>query len=175
MICPACDSKLSEKTFDGIDIDVCDKGCGGLWFDWMELKKFDEPHEATGSEILDIIAQANASPDMDKRHKCPKCEDIVLYRHFFSVKKHVEIDECPTCGGFWLDAGELSALRSLFKNEEDRIKAAEDVFEDLFSGDLKKLKEKSKEEYQKARTIAKLFKFICPSNYISGKQDWGAW
>ena len=35
-----------------------------------------------------------------------------LKRHFFSAKKRVEVDQCPNCGGYWLDAGELEAIRA---------------------------------------------------------------
>jgi Zn-finger nucleic acid-binding protein len=35
-----------------------------------------------------------------------------LKRHFFSAKRKVEVDQCPNCGGYWLDAGELAAIRA---------------------------------------------------------------
>ncbi len=175
MICPACDSQLVEKDFDGVHIDVCENGCGGLWFDWMELKKFDEPHEATGTALLEIVSNATVVPDMEKKHNCPKCENIVLYRHFFSVKRHTEVDECPKCGGFWLDAGELAELRSLYKTEEERKNAAAETFDNMFGNQLEELREKSEADREKARKIAKMFRFICPSAYIKGRQNWGAW
>jgi Zn-finger nucleic acid-binding protein len=37
---------------------------------------------------------------------------VKLKRHFFSAKKHVEVDHCPNCGGYWLDAGELEKIRA---------------------------------------------------------------
>ena len=47
-----------------------------------------------------------------KNRHCPKCGDIVLMRHYYSKKRGVVVDECPSCGGFWLDAGELEQIRS---------------------------------------------------------------
>jgi Zn-finger nucleic acid-binding protein len=35
-----------------------------------------------------------------------------LHRHFFSAKRRVEVDQCPNCGGYWLDAGELALIRA---------------------------------------------------------------
>jgi Zn-finger nucleic acid-binding protein len=35
-----------------------------------------------------------------------------LHRHFFSAKRRIEVDECPNCGGYWLDAGELAQIRA---------------------------------------------------------------
>jgi hypothetical protein len=32
----------------------------------------------------------------------------------------------------------------------------------------------SQEKAEKARKVANMFRFICPSYYIPGKQDWGA-
>jgi Zn-finger nucleic acid-binding protein len=37
---------------------------------------------------------------------------VKLKRHFFSAKRRVEVDQCPNCGGYWLDAGELALIRA---------------------------------------------------------------
>lgn len=29
-----------------------------------------------------------------------------MMKHFFSVKKEVELNECESCAGIWLDTGE---------------------------------------------------------------------
>ena len=41
---------------------------------------------------------------------CPRCPDLVLERKWFSETKQVEIDQCPKCGGIWLDAGEFTRI-----------------------------------------------------------------
>jgi len=41
---------------------------------------------------------------------CPRCPELVLERKWFSDLKQVEIDQCPKCGGVWLDAGELEEV-----------------------------------------------------------------
>ena len=106
MKCPACSNELQEMTVADVTVDVCKGGCGGIWFDNLELKKFDAPHESAGQALLNVERDETVQVDRTKRLKCPKCDDIVMMRHFFSVKKDVEVDECPGCGGFWLDAGE---------------------------------------------------------------------
>ena len=40
MNCPACGNVLKEMTVSDISVDVCQGGCGGIWFDNFELKKF---------------------------------------------------------------------------------------------------------------------------------------
>jgi hypothetical protein len=38
--------------------------------------------------------------------KCPRCREALIVAEY----RHVEIDCCPSCGGVWLDRGELEAL-----------------------------------------------------------------
>lgn len=40
------------------------------------------------------------------RGRCPRCGETLLHKTIESV----EIDECPSCSGVWLDKGELEAL-----------------------------------------------------------------
>lgn len=174
MKCPACGNMLQEMTVGDVAVDVCKGGCGGIWFDNFELKKFDEPHESAGEALLDIERDESIVVDHTKRLKCPKCDDIVMMRHFFSVEKGVEVDECPGCAGFWLDAGELGEIRSLFETEEQRHKAADEYFEEVFGDHFKAMKAESEDKLAKTRKIANVFRYICPSYYIPGKQDWGA-
>jgi len=97
-----------------------------------------------------------------------------MMRHFFSVKKNVEVDECGGCAGIWLDAGELRQIRGLFNTEAERHAAAHEYFEDVFGDDLNAMKAESKAKLAKTRKVANIFRYICPTNYIPGKQDWGA-
>lgn len=174
MKCPACGNPLQEMTVSDITVDVCKGGCGGIWFDNFELKKFDEPHESVGEALLDVERDESVTIDRTRRRKCPKCDGVVMMRHFFSVKKEVEVDECPGCAGFWLDYGELGRIRSLFNTEEERHKAAEEYFSEVFGDRLAKMKGGSEAELDRARKISNMFRFICPSYYIPGKQRWGA-
>jgi uncharacterized protein len=157
----------------GVTVDICKGGCGGIWFDNYEFQKFDEPHESAGEALLQIDSLPGAD-NTESRYNCSKCENIVLSRNFMSVKRKVEIDECPQCGGVWLDAGELGQIRNLFDTEEKRVEAAEIYFKDVFDSDLLKVRQASDAKVLQARRVANLFKFITPSYYIPGKQDWGA-
>lgn len=174
MNCPACGNTLKQIVVSDVAVDVCEGGCGGIWFDNYEIKKFDEPHEYAGDEILDIRRDESLVVDKSQQIKCPNCDDVVMMRHFFSVKKEVEVDECPGCGGFWLDAGELAKIRSLFENEEERQKAAEEYFAEMFGDELNAMEAEGRAKFEKAQRVANIFRFVCPSYYIPGKQDWGA-
>jgi len=140
MKCPACENQLQQMTVADVTVDVCKGGCGGIWFDNFELKKFDEPNESAGEALLDIELNKTVAVNHSKKLKCPKCDDIVMMRHFFSVKHEVEVDECPGCGGIWLDAGELKHMRSLFETEQQRERAAKEYFSELFGNQLAAMK-----------------------------------
>ena len=169
MKCPACSIETEEVTLDDISVDVCKKGCGGIWFDRFELRKVDEPHESAGESLLDINLEQQTAPDLSRKRICPQCEDMSMMRHFFSVKKEVEVDECPQCGGFWLDCGELSQIRSQFSSEEERKQAAREYCGTITDGKLKEMLEAGAESREKAKKIRRMFRFICPSNYLPSK------
>ena len=174
MKCPACDHELTLMTVGEIELDVCKGGCGGIWFDNHELKKFDEPHEGSGEALLDIEIDNDLQVDHSRRRNCPHCTDTKLMRHFFSVHRAVEVDECPNCGGYWLDNGELKHIRSQYDTESEREQAADEYFEDMFGKEIERLVQAGEEKATKARKIAHMFRFLLPSYYIPGKQKWGA-
>jgi Zn-finger nucleic acid-binding protein len=173
MICPTCNGSLSNITIEGIELDVCKDGCGGIWFDRFELHKMDEPHEFTDENLVDLLAaESKVDPDKTKRLNCPKCKDVVMMRNFFTVKREVEVDHCPKCGGYWLDEGELFHIRKQFKTEEERKQAATGYFGVIFDDELAKMKAESQEKAEQAKRIANMFKLISPRYYYSKLKNW---
>lgn len=168
MKCPVCSNQLTPKVVNKITLDVCDNGCGGIWFDQFELKKFDEKIEPHAEVLIDIKITKTVAKDT-KQHDCPKCLNIKMMRHFASTKRKVTVDECAKCAGFWLDAGELSEIRNEFESESERQKAAESLFSEMFDSKLAEEKKKSAAQSEKLHNFAKAFKFITPSYYIKGK------
>jgi Zn-finger nucleic acid-binding protein len=110
-----------------ITVEACAGGCGGIWFDRYELMKVDESQESAGEALLGIERDEGLAVDPGKRLRCPKNGDAVMMRHFFSAKRQVVVDECPRCGGHWLDPGELATIRTEFASEEEREQAAGDI------------------------------------------------
>jgi Zn-finger nucleic acid-binding protein len=176
MRCPACGRVLSTMTVGGITVDVCKDGCAGIWFDRYELMRVDESHESAGEELTHIEGDPAilGSLDHSKRHSCPKTPDVVMMRHYFSVKRQVAVDECPECGGYWLDVGELATIRTEFATSEERDRAAAQYFSDLFDSELAAAHAETQKDLERAQRVAYIFRFICPSYYIPGKQEWGA-
>lgn len=171
MTCPACGHPLSPRTAGDVTVDVCDGGCGGIWFDRFELRKLDEQTESAGEALLDVRRDPAVSVDPNKRYVCPKDSDHpVMMRHFWSVKRAVTVDECPECSGAFLDVGELARIRAEFPTEEARHAAADAYFADVVDPILDRAHEESEERLERAQKFAHALRFVCPSWYIPGKQ-----
>jgi Zn-finger nucleic acid-binding protein len=124
MKCPACYNELTQKQVGSVSVDVCEGGCGGIWFDAFELQRVDDEEEQAGDHLLEIDRDARINVDPTRKRHCPRCPDIKLQRHFFSAKRKVEVDQCPNCSGYWLDAGELANIRAEKKETTETHHAA---------------------------------------------------
>jgi uncharacterized protein len=171
MNCPACDRELTSRTAGDITVDVCAGGCGGIWFDHFELRKLDEQSETAGESLLDVPRDPDVHVDPDKRYRCPRdTDDVVLMRHFWSVKRAVTIDECPECGGVFLDTGELGRIRDEFVTEAARHAAADAYFAEVVDPLVADVHAKDEADLAKAQRFAHALRFVCPSWYLPGKQ-----
>lgn len=174
MKCPRTGVIMKEVAIGHFKIDICES-CAGIWFDHLEFEKFDEAHEKTGEEVLKLLESISKFPlDLNRRIHCPRCIDAVLMRRFESPLKKIALDECPSCGGLWLDAGELAEYRKLFPKEADRKKASQEFVDKEIMPLFKKEAQKGEDELKKAKHIASMFRLVCPSFYIPGKQEGAA-
>jgi Zn-finger nucleic acid-binding protein len=110
MKCPACDRKLSEVKVGSVAVDICEGGCGGIWFDALELKKVSQEHESRAGTVVNIHRDAKIMVDDQQPRVCPRCAEVKLERRIPRLGSVVEIDLCPRCGGYWLDHGELEKI-----------------------------------------------------------------
>jgi uncharacterized protein len=114
MNCPACKGALREKSASGMVVDACYGGCGGIWFDRNELQRVD----ARGAASLHTVwRDPHRKVEARSPRLCPRCPDQVLQARFFGETEQVEIDECPMCGGLWLDEGEFTPIFNAIKGE----------------------------------------------------------
>jgi Zn-finger nucleic acid-binding protein len=173
MECPACRRELTTMTVADVTVDVCAGGCGGMWFDDFELKKVEDADRSAGHELLQVARDPGVAVDPEAKRECPRC-GIPLMRHFESFERKVTLDECGSCAGVWLDAGELGTIEHEYGSDGERQSAAEAYFSEMFDGKLKAMAQESDEKVARARRFAHMFRFICPTYYIPGKQDRGA-
>lgn len=133
MKCPRTGSPLKTVKLGKIEVEISEQSAG-IFFDNEELEKFDEKHEIEGEVLLKHLAQFKPHRlKDDARMTCPKCKDAVMMRHFYSPKRIIEIDECPACGGIWLDAGELALIRKHFSTESERIEMCDELVKEVNS------------------------------------------
>ena len=136
MECPACGNTLTRMTVADVTVDVCQGGCGGIWFDNQEVRKLDDREEAAGEALLDVQRDPNVTVDHDAQWGCPRCGHPAMTRHFYSPKRAVEVDECPRCGGVWLDSGELATIRTQYESGEARRAAHREFAQGLYNEQL---------------------------------------
>ncbi len=121
LICPACGAEM-EKIFverANCYVDVCTQGCGGIFFDNREYKKFDEDSESI-EEIKKALEGKTFKPvDSSYKRICPVC-GMKMMKNSTSIKGKITIDECYSCGGKFLDYNELDQIRAEYKTEAER-------------------------------------------------------
>lgn len=101
-------------------MDRC-HSCDGVWLQKSELEAIQELPERDYSKDLqgvDVVALAyeRARQSTKPVASCPECEGS-MYAEEYAYCSQILVDRCGTCGGIWLDSGELSALEKFFERE----------------------------------------------------------
>ena len=111
MECPKCSKPLETIEF-GASIRVmrC-TGCSGLFCKWQTLQQLRD--EWLADTVLDkgsavMGAMHNEMQDI----RCPEC-GTTMDRVKDQQQKHITLDSCANCDGVFLDAGELTDMKSL--------------------------------------------------------------
>ncbi|GAA63727.1 GTP-binding protein EngA [Pseudoalteromonas sp. BSi20311] len=119
MLCPRTNTPLEPILVGGITVYT--SFLGGVFFDNSQIFKFSSPELKHGQVLLKYLSNyAEGEYDVSLRINCPKCKKVVMMRRFFSPLKVVEIDECPSCAGIWLDSGELSKIHENHLTPKER-------------------------------------------------------
>lgn len=155
--CPAC-GKVMEKVFipsQGINLDICTQGCGGIYFDNREFKRFDEQNEDISVIIDSLSNKTFEKVDVAKTRICPACGSKMVKNK--SLKNEIEVDDCYVCGGKFLDNEELFKIREEYENNEQR---GADVLNYVYSHvgkELSGLEDKRIDAIEKRTLTQKLF------------------
>ena len=160
MHCPACDRTLSLFVSGKIEFNACEGGCGGIWFDAFEMQKVDDANEKAGEPLLEIKGDPSVKVDLERRRRCPRCETVVMWRHQHRDNPEVIVDECPGCGGFWLDAGELEQIRQSHELVEKRKAHTRELLDHLKERSLADLKPPAEAGARRRRTISSIRAFF---------------
>lgn len=114
--CPACGNKM-KKVFipsAGVNVDICVDGCGGIYFDRKEIQHFQKGNDKSYNEIKKELSEKIFTPvNQNETRVCPVCAAKMVKTKIQGL--NVEIDTCYSCGGIFLDNGELELIRESMK------------------------------------------------------------
>jgi Zn-finger nucleic acid-binding protein len=119
MKCPVCSQEMIEEDFGvNVKVSVCENGCKGIWFPHWALQKLDQNNQGVGKALEAALNSPRANGPDRGPIQCPVCH-IPMYRHLYSRDQEVKVDECYNCEGFFLDSGELSAIRNKSMSDKE--------------------------------------------------------
>ena len=167
MNCPVCNDIMAEKDFGGVMVDICEDGCKGIWFDWMELIRLDEENEGFGEALTAAINHPRANDENRDPLKCPKCA-LVMRAHKYKSSKEVNVDECYQCGGFFLDSGELRVIKESFLSEEEREQYVQKLLSEI--PEYQEAKDELEKQKTRAKAAYNMTKHIRLSHYMNRKK-----
>jgi Zn-finger nucleic acid-binding protein len=156
MKCPACDKEMVTQNF-GVNVEVCENGCKGMWFEQGELRMLDEQNEGLGNALEAALRSPRANEGSRGQLMCPKC-GIPLHAHRYKRDQQVNIDECYKCGGMFLDSGELTDIRNNYMSDEE-VSAYADQLMSGVSGYAEAEKDLAARE-QRTEAVRKMTKFL---------------
>ncbi len=159
--CPRCNVSLTEVAAGDTVVDVCKGGCGGIWFDERELKKFDEASEDPRPIIFDAAQATPSSKDSGPAVTCPRCQGTaILARRASGPDGKITIDQCLKCSGIWLDVGELEQYRSQFSTEAERQKAANSYIQPELDAILGTMEEDNKVKREETYQLKERLRYV---------------
>ena len=130
MNCPACQQQLIHIEIGPVIADVCENSCGGSWLDRLELAKICASNASISHRVLSI--KSKTSSPLKEIKQCPHDQKNLIHRSY--IQNQAVVDECPQCGGIWIDhLDEFLQIASDFiqKNNLD-ARQARDFFSEQF-------------------------------------------
>ncbi len=106
--CPHCvETKLTERDFQGVPVDVCES-CGGVWLNKGELNKVAHPIQGD----IEFCSYEHSCQQNLTDLACPNCPGEKLLKAQFIEFSDITLNHCKKCDGIWLDKGELDTINA---------------------------------------------------------------
>ncbi len=129
MKCLSCEGDLVATQSHGIRVEQCDR-CGGIWLDQGELDRVvDAEREDIRWMDLDLWQDAGEVSGKLSSRSCPYGHGLLATLSY--GKSGIEVDVCRTCGGIWLDAGELEKILAYLEEQADSLSLPDYIVESL--------------------------------------------
>jgi len=119
--CPVDTTPLHSRPYEGNNhVDECST-CQGIWLTKEKLFAIEQSSENDYDSIIEqnrpaSVARIDTTVVVSKPRNldCPACNSP-LTEHEHGYFSGIMIDSCISCGGVWLDKGELQALEIFFE------------------------------------------------------------
>lgn len=112
--CPIDKTPLTRISLQNIFIDYCEL-CYGIWLDFGELENLLQK-ELDRTNVFKKILNKKPKDNLKDFLLCPVCKlKLVKHKDFAS---NTISENCPVCGGIWLDSGEFAKIYLEKKHEE---------------------------------------------------------
>lgn len=114
-LCPVCRVELKPQIHLGITIDVCPT-CAGIWFDQDELTRITQIDPEILPQLDQLYQPVVHSYDPPWEKLCPVCREVRLRPYHYLYNSDIELDECVSCGGIWVENSELEKMASVLQD-----------------------------------------------------------
>lgn len=129
MNCPVCNIPLKNIQYEGQSVDIC-INCEGIWLDEGELQQVVRGLLSENKVDYQTVKEAyRDKPVTYSREKlpiriCPKCNtDMHTFNYY--TDSNVFLDRCSSCGGIWVDKGEIEQAAKYIKGNPKMDRYAE--------------------------------------------------
>lgn len=124
--CPRCHVPLEQHTVTTdvqrrkVEVDVCYKGCGGVWIQAEDMKADTRRNLLLDEELLTLNLPKRMNVRYDAPARCPDCA-VVMEREDWRGMG-LFIDVCGECKGRWFDGGEIGPVYEVLLQEHHGLK-----------------------------------------------------
>jgi Zn-finger nucleic acid-binding protein len=110
---------MVPKVVEEVEVEYC-PSCHGLWLDQDEILQLGQASDQALKELHEVLQDVDAT----ERHlpsaldqPCPACSAKLAV----AVLGTFKIEHCTSCGGIFLDRGELDKAMYLTRSREDSV------------------------------------------------------
>jgi Zn-finger nucleic acid-binding protein len=169
-VCPDDGTELNPEQFQDVNLDVCPK-CAGMFFDDEEIDRL----KLLGGDAFAKVEDTNTpvvAPASPEGHRiCPGCGHAMhTYRYLYTTP--VVLNSCDTCGGLWIEHGELKEMQHWLM---EASKADDKLEKKALARELVAEMEANEEgQVAKAQGVERFFKGLMHGMppYFSFGSDW---
>ena len=120
--CPHCHGLMKSFVKGDLEYEACNH-CGGLWFDFGELKSalsWDKSKNFNSKEIK----RGDDLSDHAHDYECITC-DSKLEEREYAYDSAIHIDGCPNCKGLFVSAEDLQHIHQFLHSSKHSDEARE--------------------------------------------------